>query len=161
MESNPKPCPLCGSDAELRRYGFEDSLDYTILCKKCSCNISGLGDSREDVLATWNNRMVEDKLREQLKETRSDLAEERLRVRHEIAMKKQAAAWMVPLARTLAAGSLIQHGGVKFAEIPEESKWNECPDVHKCEKDGVPMDIEVCIPCWLAWAVHEIESEKK
>ena len=161
METNPKPCPLCGSDAALRRYGFEDSLDYTILCSKCCCNISGLGESREEVITAWNNRIVEDKLREQLKETRSDLAEERLHTQHEKMMRKQAALWTVPLARTLAAGSLIRHGGVMFGTAPDESKWDECPDVHKCEKTGVPNAIEVCMSCWLAWAAHEVESEKK
>lgn len=55
-ESELKPCPLCGGEAELE----VTVCDSVIRCQQCSCRISlrnpREGDCRDEARAAWNKR---------------------------------------------------------------------------------------------------------
>ena len=162
METALKPCPFCGSkDILMKRDEFECDWDYTIICQKCHCNMDGLNLSYEEILIAWNNRFIDNELLEQLETVQADLSRERIRAATKEARETQILSWLIPLARTLAAGSLARHGGVMCGDFPEESKWDECPDVYKCEEEGLKINMDICLSCWLKWAVRDAEYDKK
>ena len=54
-----KPCPFCGSDAEIVRHCEGQITCYFASCKKCF-STSGCVVTKEDAVHVWNRR-VEDK----------------------------------------------------------------------------------------------------
>lgn len=62
MRGELKPCPFCGSPAELRRYQSETTAPrYYVLCgnreRNCACSpVTWVEMSRRDAVLRWNNR---------------------------------------------------------------------------------------------------------
>lgn len=60
MTEQLKPCPFCGSEAELRfSEGESGKRYYWIPCKKCSC-CQTIFDTPQEAVSAWNNRPIED-----------------------------------------------------------------------------------------------------
>lgn len=60
MTENLKPCPFCGSEAELRfSEGESGKRYYWIPCKKCSC-CQTIFDTPQEAVSAWNSRPIED-----------------------------------------------------------------------------------------------------
>lgn len=66
MTEELKRCPFCNGKAEL--FGGFDGL-YQVICTKCNGTIDALSDKKEEVVAAWNTRPIEEenkRLREAL-----------------------------------------------------------------------------------------------
>jgi len=62
--SELKPCPFCGSEADVHPHNFGDSkkTDYTIYCSNKDCGSSFCWyDTPEESIKAWNKRAVNDK----------------------------------------------------------------------------------------------------
>jgi hypothetical protein len=64
MDNNLKPCPFCGSDAEL--ITKHKALAYFIECSNTMCTASERADTAEEVFTSWNTRPIEDALRAEI-----------------------------------------------------------------------------------------------
>ena len=52
MKEYLKPCPFCGSEAEL----FESPGVYFVECSNPKCNYPNNWNTREEAVAAWNKR---------------------------------------------------------------------------------------------------------
>lgn len=70
-----KPCPFCGSEAEISINKTTQAQTSVITCSKCSCRKTLIkypsyeGNIIEDAFEAWNTRKSIDKVIEQLEET--------------------------------------------------------------------------------------------
>lgn len=56
MDETLKPCPLCGGEAVIQRFGAHPSLPFRIICS-CGAEIrGGKGESVADAVERWNRR---------------------------------------------------------------------------------------------------------
>ena len=61
MKTELKPCPFCGSEAEVNHgttYGFR--YEYEPRCTKCECML-GVYETEKEAIETWNRRAKESK----------------------------------------------------------------------------------------------------
>ena len=56
-----KPCPFCGSPAELRG-GYWKEYNYDIYCPECGVILISYSDDPNDLTTQWNTRPIEDAL---------------------------------------------------------------------------------------------------
>ena len=57
-----KPCPFCGSEAEIEDNSLSNLKYFTVKCSNENCGASvhfcGKSESREEILSAWNNRTI-------------------------------------------------------------------------------------------------------
>ena len=70
MSAILKPCPYCGSDAEL--ITKHKALAYFIECANAMCNALMQADTAEEVIAMWNARSEENTLRAEIDQLKSE-----------------------------------------------------------------------------------------
>lgn len=75
-----KPCPFCGSDAEMHFDRLCGKTIYMVKCSvdKCQCQEMGWHETEDEAIAIWNTRPIEDALRKRVEELESLLSHERL-----------------------------------------------------------------------------------
>lgn len=66
-----KPCPFCGYRAYIDYCNYDHS--YAVTCSNC-CIDTGRFIDKEACIKAWNNRPIEDKKDNQIKELTDDLA---------------------------------------------------------------------------------------
>lgn len=68
-----KPCPFCGSEAELRfSEGESGKRYYWVPCKKCSC-CQTIFDTPQEAGAAWNARPIENELVEKIEKLEAEI----------------------------------------------------------------------------------------
>lgn len=57
MNTELKPCPFCGGEAEKKKYRFQNKLVYVVMCSVCtSRSPMFLEEAKERAIIAWNRR---------------------------------------------------------------------------------------------------------
>ena len=57
MNTELKPCPFCGGEAEKKKYSFQNKLVYVVMCSVCtSRSPMFLEEAKERAIIAWNRR---------------------------------------------------------------------------------------------------------
>lgn len=72
MTNEFKPCPFCGTEAELLfSKGESGKKYYWVACKKCNC-LQTIFDTPQEAISAWNYRPIEDNLSEQVEKLKKE-----------------------------------------------------------------------------------------
>lgn len=57
MNTELKPCPFCGGEAEKKKYRFQNKTVYVVMCSVCtSRSPMFLEEAKERAIIAWNRR---------------------------------------------------------------------------------------------------------
>lgn len=60
LEVKLKPCPFCGSKAELQKGDpFGGKQRFYVICFKCGAAMAGIAESKKEAAEEWNRRAYE------------------------------------------------------------------------------------------------------
>lgn len=120
MTEQLKGCPFCGGKARIKTCECDDVSFWQVTCgnPKCFCSSALFYSTREEAVAAWNSRPIEDALQKELDEAREDNADnmeyhvaERERLKSENARLRKALFFYAELD-----GIGIQHKSLEFVD---------------------------------------------